>query len=358
MKSKIIFLCNESDLTRERKGYYNALKSLGYEIIFVQTSENCEISKPEDYNFILLSDTQTLLPKNLMDLHIPIIGFHIDTFLSTKRRIKISELFDYTIVFHPQYENIFKRNGITHTHLLPHAVEKSLFIESSGKRIYDLGWVGSINGWQYKKRKKIVEILKDKYKMNEPSRNYSYSELTEIYKSSKLAVNISRDDYLVDANLRCFEIMASGALLLTMRPTELEFIGFKEGQHFVAFKNISELINKIEFYLANDEERTRITQAAKKSILTDHTYINRCEYLIKIIDNKKILKRAREINKDKLYLNYINFYSFYWMLDEAKQYYDKINIYSLYKIIGLYKIIKYKSLKIFFKLNKIIMDQS
>ena len=68
--------------------------------------------------------------------------------------------------------------------------------------------------------------------------------MAKIYKQSKVVVNLSRDDYLQDANLRCFEVMASGALLITPKPTELSEIGFIEGTHYVTFKTKRRCMNQ------------------------------------------------------------------------------------------------------------------
>ncbi|MEM4218097.1 MAG: glycosyltransferase [Candidatus Methanomethylicaceae archaeon] len=58
-------------------------------------------------------------------------------------------------------------------------------------------------------------------------------------------VNISRDDFPHDANMRCFEVMAAGALLVTSLPTELADLGFEEGRHFVGFEHEQDLLEKV-----------------------------------------------------------------------------------------------------------------
>jgi spore maturation protein CgeB len=51
--------------------------------------------------------------------------------------------------------------------------------------------------------------------MNEWWRLYTYEEMVKVYQRSKIVVNVGRDDYPQDANLRVFEAMAAGALLIT-----------------------------------------------------------------------------------------------------------------------------------------------
>ncbi len=54
--------------------------------------------------------------------------------------------------------------------------------------------------------------------MNDINRHYTPEEMSVVYKQSKIIFNLSQDDYLQDANLRCFEAMAAGALLITHNP--------------------------------------------------------------------------------------------------------------------------------------------
>jgi len=77
--------------------------------------------------------------------------------------------------------------------------------------------------------------------MNDWSRRYEPEEMARIYRQSKIIVNIARDDFPQDANLRTFEAMATGALLLTSLPTELTEIGFEDGVHFVGFRKEAEI---------------------------------------------------------------------------------------------------------------------
>jgi hypothetical protein len=93
-------------------------------------------------------------------------------------------------------------------------------------------------------------------------------------------VNIGRDDFPQDANLRVFEVLASGALLMTSLPSELEQLGFTQSIHFVGYRNPAEINNLVRKYLDDETERTRIAAAGRALVLAEHTYEQRTEQLL------------------------------------------------------------------------------
>src|SRR6266851_3617913 len=82
---------------------------------------------------------------------------------------------------------------------------------------------------------KWLPKLAQEFHTNDWSRWYSVAEVANVYRRSQIVVNIGRDDFPQDANLRVFEVLASGTLLLTSMPTELAQLGFQQGAHFVGY---------------------------------------------------------------------------------------------------------------------------
>ncbi len=146
-------------------------------------------------------------------------------------------LFDYVFLWHPSLVPLYQAAGHPKVFAFPHAADEILFRTSSvgTDRSLDLGWVGCISDYaHYNKRRRIIEGLFAQFKMNDFMRRYSKEETADIYKESKIVVNVSRQDFPQDANLRCYETMAAGALLsLPECSTELTEWGFREGEHFL-----------------------------------------------------------------------------------------------------------------------------
>lgn len=286
----VVILCYEYNLIRERRGYFRAF-SKHIKTIYLPTTANLQGEKiqdliPDDLNPILLLKIEgtSFLPADIASVPIPTACFQIDTYRYTRARIYWSKLFDYAFVSHPQYEQAFQQAGVSAL-CLPHAVEAELFQGPDVERIYDVGWVGSLNGKIYSIRRRYINALNDRFYMNEVDRRYSAEEMAKIYQQSKIVVNISRDDYLQDANLRCFEAMASGALLVTPNPTELADLGFIEGIHYVGFSSEADLLEKVKFYLEHPNERQTIAAQGRSLVLSEHTYDRRAEKILHLIQN-------------------------------------------------------------------------
>jgi hypothetical protein len=194
---------------------------------------------------------------------------------------------------------------------LPHAVEAEIFAGKEMKRIYEVGWVGRLDGKNYSVRRRCIEKLRQSFVTNEIDRHYNPQEMATIYKQSKIVVNLSRDDYLKDANLRCFEAMAAGALLITPKPTELSELGFVEGVHYIAYENESDIENLVRFYLDREGKRSAIAQAAKDLVMREYTYDRRAEFILNIVaqDNGKLFAPARHWDKAKVQALYVWYFA-------------------------------------------------
>lgn len=75
-------------------------------------------------------------------------------------------------------------------------------------------------------------------------------------------------------NVRSFELPSCGVFqLLQYVPGVHEF--FEVGKELVCFDSKEEMFEKIEYYLAHDEERDLIAQAGHARVLRDHTWASR-----------------------------------------------------------------------------------
>jgi len=81
---------------------------------------------------------------------------------------------------------------------------------------------------------------------------------------------------------RNFEITGFGSFFLTEYVSHLEDY-YEIGKEIECFKNIPELVEKINYYLAHDEEREKIAKAGYERTLRDHTYEKRFNQIFKIM---------------------------------------------------------------------------
>jgi hypothetical protein len=201
-------------------------------------------------------------------------------------------VFDYAAVFHPGYVQRFNEGGHPGAFLLPHAARREYCAGPELDREFEIGWVGQTSGAFYNARAKWLPELRREFRTNEWSRRYTIEETADVYRRSRIVVNIGRDDFPQDANLRVFEAMACGALLITQTRTELTDLGFQEGVDFVGYRDPSEIEALVRKYLDDEIAAKVIATAGREQTLSLHTYDQRVETLLARIGQSSTRNQA------------------------------------------------------------------
>lgn len=323
----ILCLCGERYHWKLIPGYVSAFRRRGVDFFFapemlpldVPLNEVLKLCpRPPDWIFHFESGLP-LLPQGIEESEIPTVCFQVDTYAFTHKRIRWSSLFDHVAVFHPGYDSVFRRAGHTGAFLLPHAVRREYFDGPELPREFDLAWVGQTSGSLYRRRAEWLPKLASAFHMNDVSRHYTLHETAEIYRRSRIVVNFGRDDFPQDANLRVFEALASGALLITSLPSELTDLGFVPGVHFVGYRKETDLIPLIRSYLLDEPLRFGIAKAARSKVLAEHTYDNRAAQLLARLEQigDKKSAPARSWPERRAHLMALDFFCSHLVLDCA-----------------------------------------
>lgn len=267
-----------------------------------------------------------VLPTGLEKSEIPTVCFQADTYAYTRKRIRWSSLFDHAVVFHPGYERIFREAGHPGAFLLPHAVRREHFEGPEREREFEVGWVGQASGAVYGRRAKWLPRLASEFRTNDWGKQYKLEEVAEVYRKSRVVVNFSRDDFPQDANLRVFEAMASGALLITSLPSELTELDFEEGVHFAGYRKEAELLPQVRRYLSEEAQRKKIGDAGRAKVLSEHTYDCRVTQLLAHLERagSQKLAPARRWPESRVRLALLDFFAAHGVLDCAAKQYRKI----------------------------------
>ena len=284
----ILCLCQEEDDYKLIPGYAAAFRRRGIDFVCVDPDlpfdtpladilSRCAVKPAAILHFESLC---RLFPTGIERSSIPTICFHADTYAYTKSRIRWSAVFDQAAVFHPGYVQRFNEGGHGGAFLLPHAARLEFCAGPELDRQFEIGWVGQTSGAFYNAREKWLPELRKKFQTNEWSRRYTIEETADVYRRSRVVVNIGRDDFPQDANLRVFEAMACGALLITQIPTELTDFGFQEGIHFVGYQKPSQIKALVRKYLDDETAAKSIAAAGRVRTLSEHTYDQRVELLL------------------------------------------------------------------------------
>jgi len=275
------------------------------------------------------------LPRDLHLSPVRTASLDIDSFAWTASRIRWSMLFDYVFLWHPSLASMYRAAGHPNVIVLPHAVDGDLFRASpkGESRPLDVGWVGAFNYAHYDRRRRIIRSLASQFKMNDIAKRYGKTETAEIYKQSKIVVNVSREDFPPEANMRCYEAMAGGALLITGMPTELTEWGFREGEHFVGWRDESEIPDLVDQYLRQERKREQIACAGRELTLRDFTFQKCRDKMTSALGDQRsaFFAPARNWSAEDISLTYLEYYYRYQLHGAAYQEFRSLRSFAGYR---------------------------
>ena len=207
--------------------------------------------------------------------------------------------YDLIITSFPHYMPKLRRRGIK-TEYLPLCFESSILEKiPKQKRIYDVTFVGGISR-AHKKGYRLLTQLAEKIKfdiwgygkdeIDPQSKLYQYhhgeawgKDMYRLMLQSKITLNRHIDVAENNANnMRLYEATGCGALLLTDKKDNLGEL-FVPGREVVTYQNLNEIVGKIKYYLAHDQERSKIARNGQRRTLKDHAYNVRMKQLVNII---------------------------------------------------------------------------
>lgn len=186
-----------------------------------------------------------------------------------------------------------------------HSVSKN---PKNRKKKFDIGFVGGVG---YGKRKDYLNRIKELYP-NSYISTAPKEKIGKIYSRSKIVLNVSINN---DINMRFFEALASGSLLIT---DYIQDNGFEEilngfnNQSLVFYKSFDDLKEKIDYYLTHKKEREKIASYGKENS-KKNTYIDRWNSIEESLNNLTVIKRSK-----LFYWLYFAYFEVYFFLFKVK----------------------------------------
>lgn len=110
-----------------------------------------------------------------------------------------------------------------------------------------------------------------------------YKQMPEVFKSSKVNLNISLKIIQSGIPLRVFDVLGCGGFLLTNFQAEMPEY-FTLGEDFAVYESIEDLYAKADFYLRNESERNRIARHGFETVQKYYTFRQQMEKILKEID--------------------------------------------------------------------------
>jgi hypothetical protein len=259
-------------------------------------------------------------PRGLEKFDCPTVGYLIDVHSGLPVREKLALFFDHLFICHKDYVPHFQRLGYPSVHWMPVGCDPEIHGEVPAERVYEVGFVGRAAA-RASRQQRLTDVER-RYKMNDLRRAYPKEELTQIYSRSKIAFNYAANK---DVNMRVFEALAAGALLVT-NPMEN---GIDElltaGEQYVQYTDEASMFEAIDYYLAHDTERERIARAGQAAVLSRHTYEHRTRDMLAVVAASAVHARSakvRSMSAGQLRRAYADVYSSSRMVDAAFDEFD------------------------------------
>jgi spore maturation protein CgeB len=108
-------------------------------------------------------------------------------------------------------------------------------------------------------------------------------EMYQVLRDSFLTLNHHGDVPAYANNCRLFEATGVGTLLVTDWKENLHEM-FEPGKEVVSYHTPEECAEKIQYYLEHEDEREEIARAGQQRTLRDHTYYQRMQELVDIVE--------------------------------------------------------------------------
>lgn len=222
-----------------------------------------------------------LLPYKPLETPHPMAYWASDTHLGYPYRLEMAKKADFAFAAQKQGVADMKRDGVANPIWLPHAVEPLAYPKQEKfTKSHDVCFIGHVNS---PNREQALDRLFSAF----PNFDYGqalFEKAAERIGNSKIGFNIAMKD---DLNMRCFETMATGTMLLTDRISHIEEL-FEDKKHLVLYDGLDDMVEKAKYYLAHDDEREAIAQAGYEEVMAKHTIQHRVDVILNEFMKSKV----------------------------------------------------------------------
>ena len=213
-------------------------------------------------------------PRNIPQLDCPTAAYMIDSHLKLSTHLTWAPRFDWVFVAQRAYVDEFRAAGCSRVRWLPLACDPGIHGKASLAKRYDVGFVGSLTP-EHGMRCERIARLAQRFDVH-VERSF-LRDMARTFSASRIVFN---DAVKHDLNMRVFEAMASGSMLLSDHAvgSGLEEM-FTDREHLVYYDDAT-LDDLVEHYLTHADERESIAAAGRAEVLRWHTYDHRVESLL------------------------------------------------------------------------------
>ena len=227
---------------------------------------------------------------------VPKIAWHLEPRDDLPYLVENASTFDIYNSFSQKDVDLLTGAGFD-SRYLSHAVDPEKFYsEADTLKKFDVTFVGNWSSWRDETVKAILEVTSNialyggywHKKSTIPRKvlrkifrgdEIIGADLNHLYNSSRVVLNASRTPGSAGLNMRFFEVLSSGSVLLTDPVPELE-THFALNVHLLRYSNLSELKQLLGELLSNPQEQKRIGLAGQRLVLEKYRYDSMATHLL------------------------------------------------------------------------------
>lgn len=188
------------------------------------------------------------------------------------------------IIFHPNYNpyrhQLYPKEKASYLPLANDFDVSRYFPEEPV--LFDIAFLGREELEIYERRRRILDLL-ERFWTVKRGRVPRGEMSSRVISQGRLTIQISGWDNLEE---RFFQFGAIRPMLVDYLE-ELDLVA-KRDVEYISFTHDKECLEKVEYYLDHPEEAEKIFQAQLKNIKENHTYENRVEEILRILDGGEL----------------------------------------------------------------------
>lgn len=251
-----------------------------------------EVIKNKNFDLILtygLRYTEPFLGigeiTNIPKAHIAVDYFPNATGGTYERNHKLFYRDNYDIYFGVVGDIVknLKINGYNKSFLLPFSVDTNLYTRTNEfkQKTNDVFAVFTVRDDTYPNRKYVQKTVNSLIDLKTFTKQVQHLAYINMINNSKIC--ITSNNKFKSLSIKYYEIMACGSMLLADRPEDLDELGFIPNKHLVIYENISDLKEKIYYYLSHGKELRYISNQGMEFIRENHNNTIRVKQFTEII---------------------------------------------------------------------------
>lgn len=206
----------------------------------------------------------------------PSAWWAIDTHMDFDRCLAKARSADHVFAAQKNGAERLHATGIEKVQWLPLACDPDIHRRHPVPKRFDVAFVGNLVPGP---RLELLDAIRKNVPNHWIGRCY-FDEMAKMFSASRVIFNRS---VLDDVNMRVFEALASGSLLLT-NPLEANGLEemFQDGVHLATYNDARDLLEKLRFYIEHEDIRERIAAAGHTEVRARHTYLHRMQTILDV----------------------------------------------------------------------------